>query len=263
MSISIFTNNNKLNELNNDQSSELNNNSLGSHVHESNNIYIARIYMDYHGNVYLVYNDITYLISLNTDKSSSPIELLPIKNINIFKKHYLNNIQHESNKKCGKIILSNNTLKGKASENIDKMTDEEREDYIMKNEYFTFDISMYEKNYYRIKNDDDNSDDDNDILIEDNVNDEYTFNQHSYSQNCINFAELLCPSYSTYNTIYIDGNLSSKNVITTIEKKNNYCPFIITIYSTGYIRANFIERSIMTKLMYNETINLLEAISVN
>lgn len=203
----------------------------------------CKLECDYLGNIYFNYKNNYYLVSLD-NYFKFGIELIKIKNINYFKNMLKENEHVKSNYKSSKIYSSLDTLSGKAYEKITDMNEEEREEYLMKNDYMTHDSSFTEKKYYWLK--DDNSSEDNDIFtLNGIINLEDSKLEGSTG---IILSKLLSPTSGTFDVILMNGKLNSKHVVSSIERSDGSYSSRLTVYTSGDLRTNFIDVSKYSKL---------------
>lgn len=208
----------------------------------------AYIEGDYNGNIYIRYNGIYYIVFLDID-SKNGIELIKIENIKYYNDIYNENIDIYKNIYRGNIISKNTTLSGKVYEKINDMSDEEKKNYQLKNNYETSDPHFTERQYYSViydKIQDDDIQDDNMYFRFNNI-----YTEQEYKG--LKIANLLWPYPCSFDTIYIDGDIISKNVVSSIERIDGYCTSRLTIYSSGYFRCNFIEKIILSKICVDDT----------
>lgn len=216
----------------------------------------AFLQIDYMGNAYLQYDNSYYVIGLDYE-SYIGIELVKIKNPAIFRKNLVETFEMVKNVKIGIIHSSNLTLAGKAMDALTNMDGEEKEDFLSANSYMAHDENYYEKKYFRVEYPKDVSDteefDDFYSQYADVDNECFTFNgiepssEQSVTNN-VTYSDLLTMSYGNYETIFIKGDRTSTNVLSSIEKKNGYCAQRLTVYSSGIFRANFIDKSKLARL---------------
>ena len=216
----------------------------------------AFLQIDYMGNAYLQYDNSYYVIGLDYD-SDTGIELVKIKNPDIFRKNLVDMFDMVRNVKSGTIRSSNLTLAGKAMDTLTNMNSEEKEEYLSANSYMAHDENYYEKKYFRVeypKDASDNEEFDDFYSQYADVDDEcFAFNgiepssEQSVTNN-VTYSDLLTISYGNYETIFIKGDKNSTNVLSCVEKKNGYCSQRLTVYSSGIFRANFIDKSKFARL---------------
>jgi hypothetical protein len=212
----------------------------------------AIIQTDYLGNIYIKQtnnnDDIYYIVSLDSNEDSgSCIELIRIKNPNIFRKNLEDEAHLKKSVRSGDIKASGSTLMGRAYETITDMTEEEREDYIIKNDFCSFDPGFDERKYFWVQYKD------NDEPLEGEEDDGFYLNGISNNENetGIMYSDLLFLTPGTFDTLLIEGNTTSKNVVSTVERVDGYCTKRLTIYTSGHFRTNFIDNSKMARLCIN------------
>jgi len=205
-------------------------------------------YGDLNGNMYFVINNDYYIVSLDYYLKEG-IEFIKIKNINNFKKNYEEFKTNLQNTKSGTINQSNLTLKGMAQENIQNMSDDEKDKFLDNNEYFGESDNIIEKKYYWLKHNDDLSSDDE-------YNDNYYLNgfinisdvSEKYG---IVHADVLSIHKGTFDVFLIRGDLTSKNIISTMEKQNKSSTMFLTIYTDGYVKSNFIDKIKISRICFD------------
>lgn len=200
----------------------------------------ATVEIDYNGNVYLLCNNIYYIVLLDIDNING-LELIKINNTQYYIDIFNENKHLFTDAIMGVIVSGDRTLSGKIYDQLNDMTDEDKSNFSFKNNYdFSHDPQFIESKYYRVKYDHEYTDD----------NIVYRLNSVSKDgkQKGIVLSRLLSPSCSSFDTLYIDGELISKNVVSSSERIDGCCSSRLTIYSSGYIRCNFIDKVIMSKL---------------
>ena len=210
---------------------------------------------DYLGNIYIKHtidkNVIYYIVSLDSSEISG-ISLTRIKNPLIFKKN-LEDAEHLKNEvRSGTIKASNSTLSGRAYESLKEMNDEEREDYMLKNDFASFDPGFHERKYFWVQYDED------DEPLEGEEDD--TFYLNGVTENDpsgIIYSELLSLSPGSFDTLLIQGDTSSKSVLSNIERIDGYCTSRLTMYTLGFCRVNFVTSSVTSRLCMNPEGDLL------
>ncbi len=222
------------------------------------------VFGDYIGNIYLKSpNNLYYYLYI----SSNCIQLISLSNSIIckLKQHLADNIHVKKYVRYGNITPREESLRGKAMTAMKKYNNSAKSSL----NYSSFDDTFIERCYYSVtfdknnnKNDDDDGDDDDDDDDDDNENDNYDINgiaNDSYSDETnekIHIANFMMESPGTYDTIFINGDIESKHVTSTIEKANGCSPIRLTIYSTGIFKVNIIGESInYYKLMCNNNID--------
>lgn len=223
---------------------------------------IANIEIDYNGNIYILYNGIYYILSLDPDNIDG-IELIKINNNKYYRDIFNENKHIFKHTNIGKIVSGITTLSGKIYEQLNDMTFEEKENYSINNNYDYVDPQFTEKTYYRVFNEDNFAE--NDLVEDENI--VFHLNGININQELkgLLLSELLIPYPSSFDTIYIDGDIISKNVVSSSERIDGYCTTRLTIYSSGFLKCNFMDKIILTKLciddvnltikLYNSKIN--------
>ena len=142
--------------------------------------------------------------------------------------------------KSGVIKLNSTTLAGKASNTLNEMEEEERMDHMEKNNLLYNDSNFDEKKGYWVQYNENNSSDESD-----DENDSFYLNGLSkdLSYQGMVISDLLITTLGTFNTVLIEGGLTSKKVISTTEKSNGYCTSYLTVYTDGYFESRFIDYS--------------------
>ena len=117
--------------------------------------------VDYLGNIYLKHDETYYIISVDVESGT---EINKIYNTAIFRKNLDEYKFLSESVKSGIIKLNSTTLAGKASETLSGMNEEERTEYMEKNDLFYNDSNFDEKKgywvQYKDKMSDESSDDD-------------------------------------------------------------------------------------------------------
>lgn len=286
----------------------------------------ACIQTDYLGNIYIKYKDIYYIVSLDISAESG-IQLTQIIKPNCFRNNLLEIKNISENVRTGIINSGNQTLRGRVYETLNDMDDEEREDYMLKNDCSSYDPGFYERKYFWVQYQEEDEpiegeiDDsfymngivynnklnqeseqvsqinesiseelkieelqiDNNTNIDDNIdlcdlNDELKddvkcymeekkiikndistannkikvkINENITSNNTINgimYSDLLSLTPGTFDTILIEGDITSNRVVSSIERVDGHCSARLTLYTSGIFRANFIDISKFSKL---------------
>lgn len=203
----------------------------------------AILQIDLLGNTYLKYNDTYYIVSID-QYCSSGVELTKIKNPNIFRKNLIEGQNLKKGMKSGVIKSNNTTLRGKAHESINDMTDEEKNEYMDKNNYMINDDGCIAKKYFWVKYDEDDEPlegETDDGFYLNGVVDESDINE---SQGIVH-SDLLSLVPGTFEVILIQGDINSKYIISNIARIDGYYTNNLTVYTSGKLRTNFIE---VTKL---------------
>ena len=197
--------------------------------------------VDLLGNPYFKHNDTYYMISTD-EYLPTGVELIKINNPKIFRENLINAQNLKQGTRSGLINANNTSLRGKAHESINVMTDEEKEDYMSKNDFMVNDDGCAEKKYFWVKYDDDSNDSEDFI---DNYDD--GFNLNGVVDECetgtihgIISSDLLTPVPGSFDIIMIHGDLSSKRVVSNICKKHGFSTSVLTVYTSGKIKTNFV-----------------------
>lgn len=198
---------------------------------------------DYMGNVYLKHNDQYYTVSLDSYHPSG-VELNKIEKPNIFRKNLIESRFLKDAVRSGVIKANNSSLAGKAYESMSDMTEEELDDYMAKNDFSSFDSSFHEKKYYWVQYNEE------DEPMEGEEDDGFFLNGISDGpqQQGIMYSDLLALSPGTFDTLLLQGDTSSKNVISSIERVDGYCTARLTVYTSGHFRPNFMDSSKLSRL---------------
>lgn len=194
----------------------------------------AKIMVDFLGNIFLHHNEKYYYITLNNDIKCG-VELIEILNIKQLKRNYEESFQLKRLIKSGVIKNNGQTLQSRVITNLNNESEHN-------NEFAYTDKSYHERQYFKTVYDDDsdNETDDNGSFYINGVNENDGFG--------LKYAELLFTCDNNYETILIDGNIESKKIISTVEKKNGYCDSRLSIYTNGIFRCNFFNCSKWAKL---------------
>tara|TARA_B110000908_G_C10256667_1_gene456026 strand:- start:2893 stop:3600 length:708 start_codon:yes stop_codon:yes gene_type:complete len=223
---------------------------------ESDNKNNASIEIDYNGNVYILYNNTYYIISLEQDNING-LELIKIDNSRYYQDMYNENKHLFGNMMFGNILSGETTLSGKVHSQLNDMTQDEKDIYSLKNNYDFNNTQFIENTYFRVhKNESDENEDEN-ILF--HLNGIDIKNEHKG----LTLSKLLIPYSCSFDTIYIDGEIISKNVISSSERIDGYCSSRLTIYSSGYFRCNFIDKVILSKLYIDDTNLVIKVNNIN
>jgi hypothetical protein len=237
---------------------------------------------DYLGNIYIKHtkNDTMkyYIVSLDPSINSG-IELTLIAKPDSFRNNLLEMQQCVKNISAGTIRSSELTLRGKVHdslENIDVF--EDKEEYMNKHKFNTFDESFVENKYYWVKHDENDSDDEDEIgtfnqydpyylngianineinLKEHNQYLDQDQDQYQDQAQGIIFSDLLSTNPGTFDTIFIIGDSDANHVISSVERKDGQCVSRLTIYSSGQFRCNFIDTIKYSYLCINTDTNEL------
>ncbi|VBB17875.1 hypothetical protein YASMINEVIRUS_338 [Yasminevirus sp. GU-2018] len=209
--------------------------------------------VDYLGNIYLKHGDSYYIVGVD-QYSSSGVELTKIKSPDVFRRNLLDSKYLRNAIKSGVIKANSLTLRGKVSETISDMTDEERADYMDKNEYALNSMGCEEKRYFWVKYENQEELDEgeeNDGFYINGAVDPVDINNGSLSG--MVYSDLLAVTPGTFETILVDGDIGSKRVVSNTERIDGYSTAHLTIYTSGKIKANFIDVNRMSQLCYDET----------
>jgi hypothetical protein len=218
--------------------------------------------VDYSGNLYLKHvieqktsnNDekghdeksVYYMISLD-QYSETGIDLTPIKNPNTFRKNLLESGFSKNNVRSGEIKTNKTTLRGKAYKSLKNMSSEEREEHEDSHEYFLFDDTFKESQYYWVqyKEEDQNYEDEYDNTFYINgAHEENDQNAKIDSKNKtgLTYSDLLILTSPSFDSILIQGDERSESVISTVERCDGSCFSRLTLYTSGFIKINFIDK---------------------
>lgn len=209
--------------------------------------------VDYYGNIYLkhIFGDRTvyYIVSLDPDDAIG-VCLTPIKSPNIFRQNLIESELSEKVVKKGVIHAKTQSLRGMVNKSLRDMNDEQQEEYLENNEFANFDTSFVESEYYWAKYNDD------DKVDKDEYDDRFYLNGVSAESEQktigIVYSDLLTFTEGTFDTILIQGDYDSHNVVSTIERIDGYCTNRLTVYSSGHFKANFIDRAKYSRLCIDE-----------
>jgi hypothetical protein len=223
------------------------------------------IQADYLGNIYIKHGSEYYTVSLDGYLPAG-IELNKIVKLDIFRKNHSDHQFLKKDIKSGVIKPSETTLAGKAHDLMNQMTEEEYADYMEKNNYSNYDSTFEEKKHYRI----DLKEEDDDTL-EGTTNDNYYLHgviEENESTQGIIYSELLSFNPGSFDVILINGEKSSNNVLSVIERVDGYYTSRLTIYTKGIFKANFMDKQIWAKLIKKQSIenpaeSILEMVPYN
>jgi hypothetical protein len=206
----------------------------------------VHIQVDYLGNIYIKHGSDYYTVSLDAYLPAG-IELNKISKLDIFRKNHSEYQFLKKEIKSGVIKPSETTLTGKAHELMNQMTEEEYADYMEKNNYSNYDSTFEEKQHYRI----DLKEEDDDTL-EGIINDNFYLHgvvDDNESTQGIIYSDLLSFNPGSFDVILINGEKSSNNVLSVIERVDGYYTARLTIYTKGIFKANFMDKQILAKLV--------------
>lgn len=209
----------------------------------------AYLQTDYLGNIFLKYHDKYYFVGLDSALDQG-VELSPVIHPETFKKNLLEMQSIVSNVKSGEIRSGNQTLRGRVYESLNEMTEDEREEYLIKNDGSIYDPQFKERDYFWVQYKQD------DELLEDELDDTYFINgyhSHDVGNYGIYYSELLCLTPGSFDTILINGDLTSKNVVSNVERIDGYCTCRLTVHESGHMRTNFIDMSKLGILCIDDT----------
>lgn len=212
--------------------------------------------VDFVGNVYFKYGNDYYIISLDvpnknneTTNNNTGIELTKIKNPSYFRDILIDSNYFKTAVKAGVINASDMTLRGKAHQTMKNMTDDEKDEYLEKNDYMDYDDGCVEKRYFWVKYDDDDSDDDDHYYINGAVDESEVGNSYGMV-----YSDLLALYPGTFEVILIHGDHNSKKVISSTEKMNGFNSGVrLIVYTGGYVKVSFMDMSILSKICIDNT----------
>jgi hypothetical protein len=209
------------------------------------------LHIDLLGNTYLKHNNTYYIVSID-EYAPTGIELTKINNPNIFRRGLIEAQNLKKGIKSGVINANNTTLRGKAYESISNMTDEEKDDYMDKNNFMVNNDDCIEKKYFWVKYDED------DELFEDEIDDGFYFNglvdasEIGSIPGIVN-SDLLSPVSGSFEVIMIQGDIGSKRVVSNIAKIDGYCTSNLTVFTSGKLKANFVDVTKLARLCIDPT----------
>lgn len=209
------------------------------------------LHVDLLGNTYLKHNDTYYIVSID-EYTPTGIELTRITNPDIFRRGLINAQNLKQGVKSGVINANNTTLRGKAYDSINNMTDEEKGEYMDKNNFMANDDNCIERKYFWVKYDEEYE------LYEDETDDGFYLNglvdeSEVGSINGIVNSDLLSPVSGSFEVIMIQGDIGSKCVVSNIAKIDGYCTSNITIFTSGKIKVNFVDVTKLARLCIDST----------
>lgn len=224
----------------------------------------AYLQTDYFGNIYLKHKDKYYTVSLDSYESSG-IELNRIEKPDVFRKNLIESRFLKNAIKTGVIKANSTSLSGKVYESMNDMTEEELEEYMSKNNFSTFDSSFHEKKHFWVQYDEEDeplegTEDDgfylNGIYDGDYIPDNLDQTQEQEKAQVqaqeqgqgICYSDLLAYCPGSFDTILMQGDMSSKRVLSNTERIDGYCTTRLTVYTSGHFRANFIDFSKLSRL---------------
>lgn len=226
-------------------------------IEEINNTKLI-LQVDFIGNVYFKYGEDYYIISLDLDaqnksnqnsNSDTGIELTKIKNPSYFRDILIDSNHFKSAVKSGIINASDMTLRGKAHQTMKNMTDDEKDEYLEKNDYMDYDDGCVEKRYFWVKYEDEDNEDDEHYYINGAVNE----SEVGISYGMV-YSDLLALYPGTFEVIMIQGDHNSKKVISSTEKMNGFNSGLrLIVYTGGYVKVSFMDKSILSKIYFDNT----------
>jgi hypothetical protein len=127
------------------------------------------------------------------------------------------------------------TLRGKAINALNQMTDEDRAEQMEKNGYdCSVEYVSDERKYFWVPQD---------TEADDLPTDEYYLDGtvgHDDSSGII-CSDLLAMGSGTFDTILIDGDMGAKNVVSNIERVDGHQTQQLTVFSSGHLKAYFVD----------------------
>lgn len=221
----------------------------------------ALLHIDLLGNTYLKYNDKYYIVSID-EYAPSGIELTKIKNPDIFRRRLIEEQNLRKGIKSGKINSNNTTLRGKAFESISNMTDEEKSDYLEKNEYLVSDNHCEEKKYFWVKYAEE------DQYDEDDIEDGFYFNEIVNESDVgvipgIVHSDLLSPVPGSFEVIMIQGDVGSKRVVSNISKIDGFCSANLTVYTSGKMKTSFMSSTKLARLCLDDNNEIITKLIID
>lgn len=196
---------------------------------------------DHVGNIYIKFNGLYYYVYIDSDK----VEFVMLKNIDIFKNNLIEN-KNTLDIKYGKIKPSPGTLRGKVIGTLNDLPEDEKYEV----DFSSYDYTFDERGYYTIirnteQEDNEDNDDNNDNNDIDCSYEIFPFDINGIDETKeIQIADIMMTSPCTHDTIIIQGDHESNNVISTIERKDGYCVRRLTVYTDGYLKINNVGDSI-------------------
>lgn len=212
--------------------------------------------IDFIGNVYFKYGNDYYIISLdissNTNISSNTdtgIEITKIKNPSYFRDILIDSVHFKTAIKSGVINASDMTLRGKAHQTMKNMTDDEKDDYLEKNDYMDYDDGCLEKRYFWVRYEDEDNEDDENYYINGAVEE----SEVGKSQGMV-YSDLLALYPGSFEVILIQGDHNSKKVISNTEKMNGFNSGLhLIVYTGGFVKVSFMNTNILSKICVDNT----------
>jgi len=209
---------------------------------------------DYQGNIYLKHNDQYYIVSLDS-YTDSGVELNKIYKVDAFRKNLMESQFLQRAVRSGVIKANNSSLAGRAYESLNDMTDDEREEYMAKNDFSNFDPGYHERKYFWVqyKEDDEplEGEEDDSFYLNGISEGSYPDQKQALVQGQgqgMMYSDLLSMSPGSFDTILIQGDTASKRVISNTERVDGYCTARLTVYTSGHFRPNFMDSSKMGRL---------------
>lgn len=214
-------------------------------------------HVDLQGNSYIKHNDDYYMIFIDIDyQDKGGVELMRINNVNVYKQLFLDNMSIRNSIKKGVIKSSELTLKGKTIDHIKNLNDDAAEVFLEKNDYSISDSICNEKKYFRVTYDEDN------FVDEDEIDDSYYFNGVVCDNDIGNIpgiihSDLLCEQSGNFDVVMIKGDMQSKNIISSIERVDGYSIKNLVVFTSGFFKSTFIEKTINGRLCFDTQSQLL------
>lgn len=172
---------------------------------------------DFKGNLFAIYDNKYYYVMIDDESG------LCFEKINHIEK-FIN--VDDYNKKIGQIQSGNTTLRGKVLENLNNKDEEEIQDMDM------YDYNNYypEKSLFYLQNNEEENSDCESIDDESfNINGEYL------DKSILSFETI-----GSFDVVVIEGSLTSKFVVFTMERSNGICCKRLTIFTDGIFKVNYI-----------------------
>lgn len=223
------------------------------------------IEVDYKGNIYLrsTVGEKYYDILFDSADSKSGISLQEISKVVVKANKELRKEYHyiEQYLARGEIIMSDITLKGRASRSIKKMDAEEYDEYLSNGDFLACDTSCAEDSFYRIQPIRETETDYDDTKYADCVDyDTYTDYDSEFMfsgvestesiekkseqkgkciHNRIIMSDMLNTNPAYYDTTLIKGDKDSKIVISNVRRVDGFCAQRLVFYTDGHVKVQY------------------------
>lgn len=220
-----------------------------------------QVEIDYNANIYFRHTslNIYYIVCFDMDTENGIVlERMTPASIHASRELAQDYAYFEKHMKRGKIILSDMTLKGRVTQVLEGMDNEEFDNVAEQHQFTTYDSTFKENDFFRIEQikksvdtDDDLQDsddsqdsqdsDDSDWGEDDDPEEDYIFSGVSSGDKSygIILSSLLCDSMAYNDTLMIRGGIDSKVITSCIQRADSYCTQRLIIYSNGFVKVQY------------------------